>query len=160
MNADRPVLRDIHLPADPAWWPPAPGWWLLLAIFVLLLVAIVIRIGRRWQLRRWRQGVMNELELIALRHRQAPDDGRLLAEISHLLRRASRLVNPAAVSLYGEDWLRFLDSVSGDVQFSSGVGRALLEGPYRRQIEIDADAMLGLTRTWLRKLLTRKAMHA
>ena len=37
-------LRDVHLPLEPGWWPPAPGWWLLIcscivAVFFLGLTA-------------------------------------------------------------------------------------------------------------------------
>jgi len=28
-------LRGLHLPQDPAWWPPAPGWWIALALVCL-----------------------------------------------------------------------------------------------------------------------------
>jgi hypothetical protein len=156
MNADGPVLRDIHLPPDPSWWPPAPGWWLLLAIALVLLAWILIRLGRQLRQRRWRHGVLAELERIAQRHRGAPDTARLLADISNLLRRASRLVDPAAVALLGEEWLRFLDTVTGNTQFTTGVGRVLLEGPYRRQVEVDVEALTGLTRSSLTQMLAHK----
>ena len=28
-------LRDVHLPLEPGWWPPAPGWWLLICICIV-----------------------------------------------------------------------------------------------------------------------------
>ena len=65
----------------------------------------------------------------------------------------------AAASLRGEDWLRFLDSVRGGEHFSAGVGRSLLDGPYQRQVNVDADALIGLTHSWLLQTLTVKAKH-
>lgn len=159
MNSDGPVLRDIHLPADPAWWPPAPGWWLLLAIALLTITAVVVLLRRGWRRRQWHGRVMAELEQISKRHDQARDPVGLLGEISLLLRRASRLIDPSAASLRGEDWLRFLDSVPGGEHFSAGLGRCLLDGPYQRQVNVDADALIDLTRSWLRQALTSKATH-
>ncbi|MCK5915700.1 MAG: DUF4381 domain-containing protein, partial [Deltaproteobacteria bacterium] len=39
-------LKDIHLPPDPGWWPPAYGWWLI----AILLLTITY-----FGLNRWRQ---------------------------------------------------------------------------------------------------------
>ena len=49
------LLRDIHLPQVPAWWPPRPGWWLV----ALVLLAAVL-----WWLRRmpaWKREALARL---------------------------------------------------------------------------------------------------
>lgn len=56
-----------------------------------------------------------------------------IASISELLRRAARHTDPKADRLQGEDWLRFLDGKAGG--FSSGAGRIVLDGGYRRQVD-------------------------
>ncbi|MEC8346800.1 MAG: DUF4381 domain-containing protein, partial [Pseudomonadota bacterium] len=45
MNADPlDALKDIYLPVEPHWWPPAPGWW---------IAAVLVLIGLWWLGRRW-----------------------------------------------------------------------------------------------------------
>jgi hypothetical protein len=159
MNETGPELRDIHLPADPSWWPPAPGWWLLALLCLGLIVLAVVWIRRRLARRRWRQRVCSELDRIAAEHAAAPDPLRLATGISQLLRRASRLLDPQAAALRGEAWLGFLDSAIGGEEFSKGAGRVLLEGPYQRTASCDADALIRLTRQWLQRILDRDDIH-
>lgn len=160
MNTEGPELRDIHLPADPLWWPPAPGWWLLALIVAALIVFAARALHRRRKQRRWRLRVLSELDRIAEAQRATPDSVRLVGEISHLLRRASRLLDSNAPALRGEAWVAFLDSVLGGEEFSRGVGRSLLDGPFKRTLAIDSDSLLVLARKWLRQVLARSARHA
>jgi hypothetical protein len=159
MNAEGPVLRDIHLPPDPAWWPPAPGWWLL-ALACLLIGWWCLR---RWRTvrgrRRWRNGVFAELDRLVAADAAAPDPTRLASGISLLLRRASLLIDRRAAALSGEAWLAFLDR-HGAGGFVDGPGRVLLDAPFRRHAEIDAAALVGLARTWLDRALPKERPDA
>ena len=47
--------------------------------------------------------------------------------------------------------LAFLDATGGDGAFVSGPGKVLAMGPYARQVEVDAEALLALARTWIVK---------
>lgn len=159
MSENGPELRDIHLPADPSWWPPAPGWWLLAILCLGLFVAAVLWLRRRLARRRWQQRVYSELDRIAAQHSAAPDTQRLSAEVSQLLRRASRLIDPVAPALHGQAWLDFLDTTLGTDEFSRGVGRVILEGPYQRSTSCDADALLELSRRWLKRVIEKQDSH-
>ncbi len=149
MNTDGPVLRDIHLPAEPAWWPPAPGWWLLVALAILVLVLAFRGARRRLGERRWRHRIVAELDPIVARHARGRDDVRLAADLSNLLRRAARVLEPTAAALHGEAWLRFLDSRIGGDAFAHGPGRVLVDAPWRKSAELDTDALVALVRGWL-----------
>ncbi|MDR2012904.1 MAG: DUF4381 domain-containing protein [Rhodanobacter sp.] len=153
-----PELRDIHLPPAPSWWPPAPGWWLLALIGCAVLAWAVHVSVRRLRERRWRARVCAELERIAAAHAAQPDPVRLTTQVSHLLRRASLLVEPHAAALRDEAWLDFLDrqlpaSSETAASFRRGAGRALLDAPFRRAndpgVDVDAPALLALARAWL-----------
>ncbi|OZB54177.1 MAG: hypothetical protein B7X38_01555 [Stenotrophomonas sp. 14-69-23] len=121
-------LRDVHLPAAPGGWPPAPGWWLLLGALLLGLGAVVaLRLHRRRRRRRWQSLFDGTLAA-------APGAAARIGIASELLRRAARRRDPAAALLQGEDWLRFLDGGDGH-EFSTGDGRVLLYGGFRRAVD-------------------------
>lgn len=134
-------LRDIHLPLEPGWWPPAPGWWLLAAL-ALLVAGVVIGLLWRRIRRRRRLARMFDQRLAA-----AATGPAQIAAMSELLRRASRGHDPAAAALQGDAWLEFLDRDAGTPVFTGGLGRLLLEGGYRREVdEADLDALRAAAR--------------
>ncbi len=141
MQAMDLVLIDIHEPSAPAWWPPAPGWWIV-AGFALLLAAFACwRYWRRQRLRRRASRTFDD----ALAAAATPV--AQIAAMSELLRRASRRRDPAADTLQGDDWLRFLDAGMPAPAFSAGVGRALLDGAFRRDAgDVDVGALRDLAR--------------
>ena len=136
MPPDTLVLRDIHQPASPPWWPPAPGWWLVAALLVIVLAVGWWFMARR----RRRQRAIAALFDAALA--AAPSPAAQVAAMSELLRRAARRRDPAADRYEGDAWLRFLDAGGKRPQFSSDVGRLLLEGGFRREVDATAVAAL------------------
>ena len=45
MNADPlDALKDIYLPLEPHWWPPALGWWITAGLVLIGLWCL----GRQW----------------------------------------------------------------------------------------------------------------
>lgn len=133
---DGVVLRDIHQPPAPPWWPPAPGWWLLAA---LVLLTLGLWAWWYWRRRRHRRAVAALFDDTLA---QAPTPAAQVAAMSELLRRAARRVDPAADRLRGEDWLRFLDAGVEPPRFAGEPGRLLLEGGFRRDVDVAAAARL------------------
>lgn len=148
---ERLDLRDIHLPAEPGFWPPAPGWWL----FFALLVAWAFWLGRlgwhRYRQWRRRRRILGELDRLQARELQGP---ALIAAVSALLKRValSRYPRAEVAALTGEAWVAFLDRSGGDGRFARGAGRVLAEGAYAPGIaDIDEQALLTVARDWLRR---------
>lgn len=122
-------LRDIHLPVAPGWWPPAPGWWLLAVIALVVAGVAAAALWRRFRRRR-------ALRLLFDRRLAAADTpAGQVAAMSELLRRAARERDPAAAALQGADWLAFLDQDPAGPRFGDDLGRLLLEGGFRRDVD-------------------------
>jgi len=78
-----------------------------------------------------------------------------LAAASLLLRRAAKARDPTAVSFAGEAWLRFLDGDDPAQPFSTGAGKLLRDGGFRREVAEDVAPALLLARQRFVALLER-----
>lgn len=147
MNPTGPELIDIHLPAPPSWWPPAPGWWLLACVLIAALVAITLWWRKRARLRAIHRVFERELDALAARHRGPGQTAARVAGLSVLLRRMVGMHAPQALTLQQDEWLLFLDGDDPSRPFSAGPGRILLDAPYRPTVpEADAEALFELVR--------------
>ena len=152
-----PVLRDIHLPPPPGWWPPAPGWWVLAAICILCLGAAMWRLRQARITRQRQQAILRELDRCVA---EADGDGAALAaSLSHFLRRMALRDTPEAAAYEGERWLQYLDARGATDEFRRGIGRVLVEAPYRPAMNYDMTALTALVRRWTRGALAGDA-HA
>jgi len=151
MSPDGLVLRDIHSPVAPPWWPPAPGWWVVFA-----LIALAIGIASWWLVRRRK----HQRAIVALFDRgiaTAFTPSTQVAAMSELLRRAARRRASHADTLQGDDWLHFLDGDATPARFSQGAGRILLEGGFQRDIErAHVEALTPLARARYLELMAAK----
>lgn len=133
MNSETDVsdlpLRDIHLPADVGWWPPAIGWWILAA----LVVAAAGFAAYRYLATYRERAAANAIRRVVARldAGEAPD--ACMQQISAVLRRFVMSVNgpnASVAGLTGRAWLEYLDSRWERAAFSAGPGRELVVAPY------------------------------
>ncbi|MYA31261.1 MAG: DUF4381 domain-containing protein [Gammaproteobacteria bacterium] len=143
------LLRDIHLPQSPAWWPPRPGWWLV--VLVLLAAAL-------WWLRRlpaWKREALERLKSAEADYARHGDAARLLADVSVLLRVcAMKLRDRADVAgLTGQAWIECLRELGRGA--CPAPAEALVDGAYRKRVELDAAAFVRSAATWIRRARSR-----
>jgi len=150
-------LRDIHLPADISWWPPAPGWWISAGLF-LSVVLLALWLHRHTQNRQLHKAAAQELTRIQTSYEQQQNEQQLVQSLSIWLRRVCINYYPAVdvAGLTGCDWLQFLDKnlskSSAPKAFSEGPGRLLLSAPYQASVPTNSDELLLLCQTWLKAL--------
>jgi hypothetical protein len=91
----------------------------------------------------------------------ARDDPVALATaLSHFLRRMALRETPAAAAYEGERWLEYLDVRAQSGEFSRGIGRVLIEAPFKPTMAYDTVALVALVRCWTRNALVAGAAHA
>ena len=144
-------LRDIHLPGAVGWWPPAPGWWFIFALAMIGALIVAIRYRSRFRERAALAGLRSVARALAAG--SSPVES--IQRISMIVRRFAMSVGGAApvAGLTGEAWLRFLDSRWARDEFSAGIGRVLIFGPYApadRVSASDVGALNELCIDWVR----------
>ena len=147
-------LRDIHLPAEPAWWPPAPGWWLL----ALITLGLAIWLGSRLRAAyRRRQPVKLARQyyddLYDAFGRGEIDGPAYLQQTNELLKRlyVHGVGDDRARSANDAQWLAYLDEQSGSTSFSNGPGAQLSNQRFRPSPEADPDSLHPLVAELFRK---------
>lgn len=144
-------LRDIHLPAEPSLWPPAPGWWLVAgALFIASWYGIRL-LGRYRETRRPVRIFINRLNALRTGPDRPPEE--VLYEMSSLVRQFAiqRHGRARVAALQGQDWLDFLDSTTPHGRrFSDGVGKALGTRMYQPAPDVRPEELKGFLIGWAR----------
>ncbi|MGB5707385.1 MAG: DUF4381 domain-containing protein [Arenicellales bacterium] len=154
------ALRDIHLPADPSWWPPAPGWWILGLLLIAGVLFLIRVITARRRLTLPSRELVTQLERVNLS--TDPEKARdALIRMSRLVRRfaVTRYGRPNVARLTGDEWLGFLDQVSQSKDFTLGPGKLLAEGPYRSQSTDELNELKQTLINWAKKSPTKHRIH-
>ena len=157
MDSNQLPLRDIHLPEAIGWWPPALGWWL-----VAVLIPLLIWLGVRLYKRITRNTALKSAKkiLLEIKRDTMHDDFDKLCQLSVLIRRVAISVGPRseAASLTGLAWLEYLDRSMQGRPFSQGIGKQLIESPYRNKetLQVDLPALITLCDNWLKAQAKRK----
>ena len=147
--APGPSLRDIHLPAAPAWWPPAPGWWLLAALVLVMSAVVAWAWRRRRRAQRRREQILEELEQLVRERRDEGGTLALLQDLHQLLRRVARQHDANAARQQGEAWRQTLARVPVDATILDQL-HALDRLIYQPPGADDGEAAVAAVRQWLR----------
>ena len=147
-------LQDIHLPAEIGLWPPAWGWWLLAIVIIVCVSALVFFIKRKKSRNAYRELAITELNN-NFKNYSDEQSSEYLQALSIILRRTalSGFGSHFNASLKGHDFLHWLDEqcTKTNMQFSQGVGTALLIGPYQKSHIFDRTALHKLSLLWIKE---------
>ena len=151
-------LADIHLPQEPAAWPPAWGWWVLLALMVALGSLLVLKYRHYQKRKQQRQQVLQALDKLSQRL-QNERNTAALGELNILLRRLALMHFPRqkVASLTGQQWLAFLDKSGNSRDFTQGAGRILADVPYLAEVPESADinALIKVVKKWVKQMASK-----
>lgn len=137
-------LRDVHLPPDPSWWPPAFGWWLLAGLLLVLLAWAITRLVQAYRRRAPTRAATAALAELYKRHQTGQiNAGQYLHQGNELLKRllVRAYQKPTYARLSGNAWLTALDDLAGNTQFSSGDAQILGNARFSTDPDINVDQL-------------------
>ncbi|MDH7799857.1 MULTISPECIES: DUF4381 domain-containing protein [unclassified Beijerinckia] len=151
-------LRDLALPPEVSFWPPAPGLWIVTAACGALLAIMLWRMVQRYRATAYRRAAIAELNAIAAGIGRG--DPAIVERISAILKRV-------AMVDYGREQVAFLsglawaDFIKAKASFEAQTLHALLSGVYRSGPPPDAFELhkfIGDATRWIRS--RRKPLSA
>ncbi len=146
------------------WWPQTSGWYVVAGLAMLFLLRYCFRLGYRWHRNRYRREALTALEQLAASATgdilgdpvDTPVNGpldNLPAALSQLLKRTALAAFPRrdVASLYGDDWVAFLNQHCDKAPFSGAAALSLARGQYQPAVLIPSErkALIDACRQWL-----------
>ena len=128
MDSNLPDLRDIHLPSEAvSIWPLAYGWWVILLVIVsiLLLFWLVMFLRRKSK-------KLYALKILSSLHN---NNRNSIIKMSEILRRICVYKYPQATSLFGQQWIDFLN-IHCSQKISGAVADLLISAPYMKTTSV------------------------
>ncbi|AZO76446.1 MULTISPECIES: DUF4381 domain-containing protein [unclassified Bosea (in: a-proteobacteria)] len=122
-------LRDLTLPPEISFWPPAPGIWILGAACTALIAVAIWHAMQRYRARAYRRAAIAELNALAGAIERGDPVG--VARISSVLKRVAIVDygREQVAPLSGEAWADFVAS-KASVDFDARPIRRILSGVY------------------------------
>ncbi len=148
-------LRDLHLPAAPTWWPPAPGWWLLGGLALAALAWLIWRYQLRRKRHRPFRHAQAELAHMADEHRAGALDSVAFTDACNaLLKRLliHALNRPDLAALGGASWLATVEAHATDEHAREVLRRGFGAARYQRAFSADVEALEPVVRSVIQRL--------
>ncbi len=142
-------LKNIHQPNGVSLFPIAPGWYILAVLIIAITAGLLWWILVRHKYKRQKLQIYTLLTDI-----QNNNSAEMLSEVSILIKRVAIIKFPTEPvhTMFGDSWLQFLDRTGKTHQFTSGVGRQILNIYRTGDIE-NPDEFFACVRKWLGAVL-------
>lgn len=150
-------LRGLHLPAEPGFWPLAPGWWVVITLIVLTLIWLAYVWQKRKALNTKIQALKSEFMQIKNAFDTHQNPTQLLADVSMYLRRYEKFICGAhqAVTQTGTAWTAHLNRLHPDQPFDA-YADLLNQGQYLPKVEFEASGLMALVESHIEQGLRQK----
>lgn len=151
MNKPSLPLEDIILPSAISFWPLAWGWWLLIIIVCAAFIAVGWWLSKRLKLKRKQQ----QAERLLIKNTEHLSGTALFIAVNTWLKIQAGDAYPQAQSLYGKEWISFLNESANQSVFSDQQTQALSQGLYQQQtlentIQCEASELQKSALLWLK----------
>ena len=147
-------LRDIHLPADPGYWPLAPGWWILIVIVLILAYFLFKKIAKIRQTKHINNLMQQELLTVRESYKKHDNKHQLAVDISTLLNRfvIHVLKDSRASSLTGDAWIAYLNS-RVQTQVFDDFKNELTQAQYQKKVDFDVSRLFATVKNYFPKAI-------
>lgn len=146
-------LKGIHYPPPPSYWWPLPPWVPLATLLTLLVITCCFIYKKHKNKIAYKKNFQEHLK--TLKHKKNTSKEKIIS-VSILLRKAViyQYGRKKTAHLTNEHWLNFLDETNNTNEFSQGIGRHLISGPYIKSFnKFDINALFQLIEQWSKKNL-------